>query len=122
MTQVTYSLEDLSRYCERKSKWAYQELKSFLRYAQEQGISAHDVTGSMSAAIGYPQFMPSNIELYAQDGDGDGQIDLYNHADAQASIGRYLESHGWHDGLFYSYNKSKTYVTTILSLAAAMKE
>lgn len=125
-----YSFDRFRKYCLRKSQWAYEELKAFLKYAYESGISAPDKVGSMSGALGYPQFLPSNIERFGRDGNGDGAVDLFNHGDAQASIANYLRAHGWKEDLtveqkrkvLFSYNRSMPYVNTLLALAAAMKE
>ncbi len=55
--------------------------------------------GSFAGAIGMPQFMPSSIRKYAQDGDGDGIINLRNRPkDAMQSIANFLIMHGWKTG------------------------
>jgi len=55
--------------------------------------------GSFAGAIGMPQFMPSSIRKYAQDGDGDGIINLRNRPkDAMQSIANFLIIHGWKTG------------------------
>jgi len=55
--------------------------------------------GSFAGAIGMPQFMPSSIRKYAQDGDGDGIINLRNSPkDAMQSIANFLKMHGWKTG------------------------
>ncbi|MFI8067106.1 lytic murein transglycosylase, partial [Acinetobacter baumannii] len=51
---------------------------------------------SYAGAIGFPQFMPSNISKYGVDFDGNGHIDLRNSAeDAIGSIANYLAKQGW---------------------------
>jgi len=51
---------------------------------------------SFAGAMGLPQFMPSNWEKFALDGDGDGKIDLMgSEADAIMSVGNYLAKFGW---------------------------
>jgi len=55
--------------------------------------------GSYAGAIGMPQFMPSSIRQFAQDGDGDGVIDLrQSPADAMQSVASFLVAHGWQSG------------------------
>ncbi len=55
--------------------------------------------GSFAGAMGMPQFMPTSIRKYAQDGDGNGQIDLRKSPqDAMQSIARFLIGHGWKSG------------------------
>lgn len=54
---------------------------------------------SWAGALGQPQFMPSNYLTYATDGDGDERADIWgSDADTLASIGAYLQSHGWRAG------------------------
>ena len=55
--------------------------------------------GSFAGAIGMPQFMPSSIRRFAQDGNGDGKIDLRKSPeDAMQSIAQFLLAHGWKKG------------------------
>lgn len=109
----------------RKSAWAYRELKAFLQYAAKEGVNPLSIKGSFAGAMGIPQFMPTNIEHYARDGNGDGAIDLFNHADAQASVANFLKKHGWKPGIdlkkkqkvVHHYNHSDDYVNTILKIS-----
>lgn len=51
---------------------------------------------SYAGALGLPQFMPSNWEKFALDGDADGKVDLMgSEADAIVSVGNYLAKFGW---------------------------
>jgi len=112
-----------------KSDWAYGELKALIKYAVREGIDPVTIPGSYAGAVGLPQFMPSNILMYARDGNGDGNIDLLDHADAIASIANYLKRHGWQPGLdrkkakkvIYRYNHSSYYVNTILKISKRLK-
>ena len=109
----------------RKSKWAYNELKAFLTYTTRENIDPVRIYGSYAGAMGIPQFMPSNILAFAQDGNNDGRVDLFNHADAIMSIATYLKHYGWHSGIkrkgaykvIYRYNHSRPYVDTVLEVA-----
>ena len=113
----------------RKSKWAYAELKSFLTYTEREKMDPADIFGSYAGALGIAQFMPSNIMAYARDGNQDGRIDLFDHADAIASIASYLKHFGWYPGIdrkkayqvVYKYNHSKYYVNIILKIADRLK-
>ncbi len=113
----------------RKSSWAYRELKAFLTYAYQQGLDPAEVPGSIAGAIGYAQFMPSNILAYGKDGNDDGNIDLHNQADSMASIAYFLKRHGWRPGIsrkkaekvIYHYNHSEYYVDAILKIANLLK-
>lgn len=113
----------------RKSSWAYRELKAFLTYAYQQGLDPAEVPGSIAGAIGYAQFMPSNILAYGKDGNDDGNVDLLNQADSMASIAYFLKRHGWRPGIsrkkaekvIYHYNHSEYYVQAILKIANLLK-
>ncbi len=80
------SRKKFEKSAQRRSKWAYKELKAFLEYSEQEGFDPAEIPGSFAGAMGYSQFMPSNILTYGIDGDNDGSIDLYTHADAIASI------------------------------------
>jgi membrane-bound lytic murein transglycosylase B len=55
---------------------------------------------SYAGAIGMPQFMPSSVNRYAVDFDGDGRIDLHDSsADVIGSVAHYLAEFGWKRGL-----------------------
>jgi len=109
----------------KKFRWAYRELKAFLEYTQKEKMNPLAIKGSFAGAMGIPQFMPTNIEHYAKDGNGDGSIDLFNHADAMASIANYLKRHGWKPGIgrkkkkkiVHHYNHSSDYVDTIIKIS-----
>jgi membrane-bound lytic murein transglycosylase B len=113
----------------RRSQWAYTELKAFLKYAYQEGLDPAEIPGSFAGAMGYPQFMPSNIIAYGKDGNGDGTIDLLTHPDSMASIANFLKRHGWKPGIsrkkkekvIYHYNHSDYYVKTILKIAERLK-
>jgi membrane-bound lytic murein transglycosylase B len=113
----------------RRSKWAYAELKAFLKYTYQEGFDPAEIPGSFAGAMGYAQFMPSNILAYGKDGNNDGTIDLMTHPDSMASIANFLKRHGWRPGIsrkkqekvIYHYNHSDYYVKTILKIATRLK-
>jgi membrane-bound lytic murein transglycosylase B len=111
---------------QKRGSWAQEELKALLNYAWKNRLDPASFPGSIYGAIGYGQFMPSNIDKFAEDGDEDGQIDLFNKADAIFSIGRYLKENGWRGDMkdenqrrqvIMRYNRSGTYVNTVLYVA-----
>jgi len=112
-----------------KSRWAYNELKAFLKYVSGAKIDPFSINGSFAGALGIAQFMPSNILAYARDGNGDGRVDLFEHADAIFSIANYLKNFGWRPGLtrkkaygvLLHYNYSKYYANTILNVAEKLR-
>lgn len=109
---------------DRKSSWAYKELKAFLTYTAQHGMDPVSIKGSYAGAMGIAQFMPSNILAYGEDGNGDSRINLFEDADAIFSIASYLKNYGWKPGIdrdkaykvVYHYNHSKYYVNTILEI------
>ena len=76
------SREKFEKKADRKSSWAYRELKAFLTYTENQGMDPTTIKGSYAGAMGISQFMPSNALTLARDGNQDGRIDLFDHADA----------------------------------------
>jgi len=81
---------------ERRAQYFQDELAALIAWTYKDGVPASSVVGSYAGAIGYPQFMPSNISKLGVDYDGNGHIDLRNSAvDAIGSIANYLAQHGW---------------------------
>ncbi len=118
-----------NRKAESKSSWAYRELKAFLKYTESENFDPLGIDGSYAGAMGICQFLPSNILTLAADGNGDGRIDVFDHADAIMSIANYLHNYGWRPGIsdrkaydvIYHYNHSSYYVNTILEVAKLLK-
>jgi membrane-bound lytic murein transglycosylase B len=123
------SRERFNERVQKRAEWGYRELKALLRYAEREGLDPAAIASSYAGAVGYAQFMPTNILAYAQDGDQDGRIDLLVHADAVASIANYLKRHGWQPGIgrekqekaIHAYNPSAYYVSAILKVADLLK-
>jgi membrane-bound lytic murein transglycosylase B len=83
----------------RRPDYFKQELAELLVYCRDQKIDPSTMKSSYAGAIGYPQFMPSNIIKYGVDFDGSGNIDLNNSPiDAIGSVANYLAAHGWQKG------------------------
>lgn len=83
----------------RRADYFQRELINFLHISRDQSFDPLSVKGSYAGAMGYPQFMPSSYLAYADDLDGDGNIDIWNDpVDAIGSIARYLGEHGWQQG------------------------
>ncbi len=126
---IRLTRKQFDRWVQRKSAWAYKELKAFLVYTNEEHMDPLDIRGSYSGAMGIAQFMPSNILVFAKDGDNNGTTNLFDHADAISSIGNYLKHYGWHPGIdrekayhvIYHYNHSPQYVNTVLKVSAILK-
>jgi membrane-bound lytic murein transglycosylase B len=108
----------------KKAAWGRRELKTFLSYCQRNHLDPYQYYGSWAGAIGYPQFLPSSLVASGQDGDSDGKVDLFTHADAIVSIANYLKKSGFRQNnpntwrrAILSYNNSDAYADTILTLA-----
>jgi membrane-bound lytic murein transglycosylase B len=118
------------KWATRKSAWAYDELKAYLKYVEAQGLDPLSMPGSFAGALGIAQFIPSNVLKFAQDGNGDGQINLFDHEDAIESIANYLNQHGWRPSLkrdealevLLRYNHSEYYAETILKVAERLAQ
>ena len=123
------SRKEFEKKADEKASWAYRELKAFLTYTDQQGMDPTTIKGSYAGAMGISQFMPTNIPKFGQDGNNDGRIDLFDHADAISSIAAYLKNYGWKPGItrdkafdvVYHYNHSKYYVNAILDVADKLK-
>ncbi|UCG11551.1 MAG: lytic murein transglycosylase [Deltaproteobacteria bacterium] len=119
------SPEVISRRLKKRAVRSYRELKALVNYIHKNDVDPFSLVGSSEGAIGIPQFLPSNIESYGRDGDGDGRIDLFNHADAIASVAFYLRQHRWRKArgtqekkrVLLRYNHSTYYVDTVYTLA-----
>jgi membrane-bound lytic murein transglycosylase B len=86
----------------RKDRSAFfrAELEEFLALCARDAVDPQQQKGSFAGAMGLPQFMPSSMNKYAVDMDGDGQIDLLNSApDVVGSVARYLADSGWQRGV-----------------------
>ena len=102
---------------------AKKNLLALVRQCKSRGIDVLSVKGSWAGALGFPQFMPASLR-WAEDGDGDGKIDLFTFDDSIASIARYLEAHGFaksREKAVWDYNHEDAYVKGVLAFADALK-
>jgi len=114
---------------QRREERGYRELKFLLTYVEKNHLAPLNIKGSVEGAIGIPQFMPSNIGSYGQDGNSDGVVDLFNHDDAIASVAYFLSAHQWEKDrkveekkkVLLNYNRSTYYVNTVWALAKKLK-
>jgi membrane-bound lytic murein transglycosylase B len=115
----------ISKRLTKRATRGYRELKALINYVHNNAIDPFSMVGSSEGAIGIPQFLPSNIEYYGRDGDGDGRIDLFNHHDAIASVAFFLRAHHWGRAksaggkkkVILYYNRSSYYANTVYTLA-----
>lgn len=82
----------------RREFWS-EQLLAAMRIVQRGDMSVRDLRGSWAGAIGHTQFIPTTLEAYAVDFDGDGRRDLrHSIPDALASTANYLAKSGWQEG------------------------
>ena len=128
-TSKRFTREKFDKKSLQKSQWAYTELKSLLKFAQRENIDPVAIKGSYAGAMGISQFMPSNALTLARDGNGDGNVNLFEHADAIHSVANYLKRYGWKPDInrkkahkvLYKYNHSNYYVDTLLKISDKLK-
>lgn len=81
-----------------RSDFFQAELASFLRQQMQAGRDPLQPKGSYAGAMGMGQFMPSSLQNFAVDFDGDGIIDLSQATDAIGSVAHYFQAYGWKRG------------------------
>lgn len=102
---------------------ARRNLVALLRQCKALKIDPLEVKGSWAGALGFPQFMPASLQ-WAEDGDGDGKIDLFTFDDAIFSIARYLSAHRYEKDrrkAVWDYNHEDAYVRGVLAYADALR-
>ena len=122
--------ENFIKKVKQRSKWGYAELKALIKFSEQEKIAPEKIKGSYAGAMGISQFMPSNALILARDGNQDGKIDLFIHADAIFSVANYLKHHGWKSGIarqrqhevLFTYNHSNYYVDTLLKISDKLKK
>ena len=122
------SYEQVENFAKRRAKWAYHELKCFLRIIRQEEIDPLEIYGSYAGAVGMAQFIPSSYLTHALS-KKDFESWLLSKEDAINSIGNYLKSHGWKRNLsiekkkqlIWYYNRSEPYIETILQVAHKIK-
>ena len=82
-----------------RAKFFRKELLATLKIIDAGHFTRADMKGSWAGAFGQVQFMPTSFLNLADDGDGDGRIDIRNNlSDAFASAANYLAKSGWNHG------------------------
>ena len=97
---VRDSLFTLGFFHERRSDFFSSELIHYMKLCKEQNLDPSVVKGSYAGAFGYGQFIPSSYNNYAVNHDmsKSENIDLFDPADAIASVASYLQVHDWKFG------------------------
>ena len=107
---IVSSLATLS-YDERRSEFFSAQLLILLKLVDKNLIDPNSLYGSWAGAYGNFQFMPSSIERYAIDYDGNEKIELKESLeDSLASAANYISKIGWKKGdpCFYKVTTSKS--------------
>jgi len=86
-----------------------------------------NVAVSSAGAQGPMQFMPTTFAAYGVDGDGDGDIDIWDPADAIFSAANYLCANGGGlprklRGAIWRYNHAEWYVEMVLRIAGQLAQ
>ncbi|MFO1269045.1 MAG: lytic murein transglycosylase [Rubrivivax sp.] len=83
-----------------RSGFFRSELEEYFVWCARDGTDPVSVLGSYAGAMGLPQFMPSSLNRFAVDLDGDGRVDLAGSgADVVGSVAHYLAEFGWSSGM-----------------------
>jgi len=106
------------------------EIPALIAVAKRNKVDVLTLTGSPAGAIGLPQFLPSALLRYGVDGDRNGSISLHDEQDAIWSAANYLAHFEFKKdipsqekrAIIWRYNKSKSYIDTVLSLSDRINE
>jgi membrane-bound lytic murein transglycosylase B len=106
------------------------EIPALISIAKQSNIEVLSMKGSIAGAFGMPQFLPSAFMKFGMDGNKDGTISLHNEEDAMWSTANYLANYGFREdiplqekrSIIWRYNKSKSYIDTILRLSNSMRQ
>ena len=101
------------------------EIPALLSIAKKNGVDPLSMKGSSAGAFGLPQFLPSAFIRFGYDGNKDGIVALHNEEDAIWSTANYLAHFGFREtiprqekrSIIWRYNKSKSYIDTVLGLS-----
>lgn len=113
-----------ARRVESIRKRARNNLVALVRQCKARSLDPLVQKGSWAGAMGFPQFMPASLR-WADDGNGDGVIDLFSFDDAIASVGRYLGEHRYSTDkakAVWAYNHEDAYVQGVLAFGEMLKE
>ena len=91
---IISSLSTLS-FDKRRSEFFTNELLTILKLIDQEIVDPAILYGSWAGAFGNFQFMPSTIENYAIDYNGNNLIELKSNSDSFASAANYLNKMGW---------------------------
>lgn len=80
----------------RRETFFGNQLLALMKIADDNGLDINDIRGSWAGAMGHFQFIPTTLQQYGADGNGDGKVDIiHSVGDAMFSAGNYLYKMGW---------------------------
>ena len=80
----------------RRETFFTNQLLALMHDADKNKLDITDIHGSWAGAMGHFQFIPTTLNQYGIDGDGDKRTDIINNLpDAMFSAGNYLNKLGW---------------------------
>ncbi len=80
----------------RRETFFGNQLLALMKIADDNDLDINDIHGSWAGAMGHFQFIPTTLQQYGADGNGDGKIDIiHSVGDAMFSAGNYLHKLGW---------------------------
>ena len=80
----------------RRETFFEKQLFALMKMADKNKLEINEIEGSWAGAMGHFQFIPTTLEQYGADGNGDGIIDIiHSVGDAMHSAGNYLSKLGW---------------------------
>ncbi|MCL2748607.1 MAG: lytic murein transglycosylase [Alphaproteobacteria bacterium] len=80
----------------RREQFFTDQMIALMKISSKNRIQIEGVRGSWAGAMGHFQFIPTTLQQYGADGNGDGRIDIINNiSDAMFSAGNYLNRLGW---------------------------
>lgn len=83
-------------YDKRRGARFRKEIFAALEILDKGHAELSQLKSSWAGALGVPQFMPSTYLQFAQDFDGDGTKNIWEHGpDLWASVAKYLSHYGW---------------------------
>lgn len=93
------ALGTLAFHYPRRADYFQDELLALFQLTREEGMRPNEPLSSYAGALGWPQFMPSNMRTLAVDFDADGHRNVWSdEADVIGSVAHYLREKGWQPG------------------------
>jgi membrane-bound lytic murein transglycosylase B len=116
---ILSSLATLS-FDKRRSAFFTNELITILQLVENDIIDYRTLYGSWAGAFGNFQFMPSTINKYAIDYDGNNIIDLKSIDDSFASAANYINKIGWkkNEPCYYEIELDSSIPLSFLNVSA----